>query len=212
MRFFHFTIALCCSLSLGCCTVDTSFPREETLMQELMPLKGVTYPVNVEVKHPFLIIHNLKRTDSLFHIYDLTTYELKHAFVVIGNGPGEFVRPWLLRSQLTDFLIVDNNMVHQFGVNEDGLLVHKGVKQPNFIDISSAAFINDSLFVMDARYLGPSLYLLSLQDKSPRKTRQYRNPDILDYYADPNSGNVYANNSRIAFCYRYKKHIDFNGY
>jgi hypothetical protein len=32
---------------------------------------------------------------------------------------------------------------------------------------------------------------------------------MIDYFADPDMGRVYANESRIAFCYGYKKQIDF---
>ena len=207
---YHLFLILYCCLTAVRCTVDTSFPREEILTQELMPLKGVTCPVNLEVKHPFLMILNWKRTDSLFHIYDLTNHELKHAFGVKGHGPDEFEVPWLLKSQLNDFLIKDKNMLYQFGINEDGIPLLKDIIHPNYIDdISEAAFINDSIFVIDAMYLAPSLYLLSLQDKLPRKTRKYRDSSIRDFYIDPNSGNVYANDSRIAFCYQYKKQIDF---
>lgn len=48
-----------------------------------------------------------------------------------------------------------------------------------------------------------------MQDESPEKSWKYRDPDMIDYYADPNMGNVYANESRIVFCYGYKKQIDF---
>ena len=213
MRFHHFLLMLCYGLCVSCSSTDPIFPREETLLQELMPLQGVTYPVRVEVKHPFLIIQNWKRTDSLFHIYDLTSYELKQAFGVKGQGPDEYVSPWLLHTTLSDFLINETKreeLIYHFGINEEGVSVCKEVKQANYItDISEAAFINDSLYVIDAMYLEPSLYLLSLQDELPRKKRKYRDAAIYDYYADPNSGHVYANDNRIVFCYRYKKQIDF---
>ena len=213
MRFPHFLLMLCYGLCASCSSVDTYFPREETLSQELMPLQGITCPVRIEVKHPFLILQNMKRTDSIFHIYDLTNNELKQAFGVKGQGPNDFVSPWLFNTPLTNFLINDvnkKNLIYQFAISKEGKLVFKDVKQANYLSyISDAAFINDSLYVIDAMYLEPSLYLLSLQDELPRKKRKYRNPAIYDYYADPNSGNVYANDNRIAFCYSYKKQIDF---
>ena len=91
MRFSHNLIILCYCLFASCSSVDPIFPHEEILSQELMPLQGITCPVRIEVKHPFLILQNMKRTDSLFHIYDLTNNELKQAFGVIGQVPNEFI-------------------------------------------------------------------------------------------------------------------------
>ena len=212
MKIFHFILTLCCGLVIACSSVDTHFPREETLTQELMPLQGITYPVRVEVKHPFLIVQNMKRADSLFHIYDLTNYELKSSFGVMGEGPDDYVAPWLFHTQLSDVLIgdVSKNFVYRFDINEEGLPMFRGAKQPRYINsVNDAAFINDSLYVVDAKYMAPSLYLLTLEDELPRKSWPYRDPAISDYYSDPNSDKVYANNTRIAMCYEYKKQVDF---
>lgn len=212
MRNFHFILMLYCSLITACSSADPNFSREETLAQELMPLQGITNPIRVEVKHPFLILQNMKLNDSLFHIYDLASHELKNVFGVIGQGPDDFVAPWLFQTQLSDFLIGDlgKNRVHQFGIDELGQPVFKGTKQPGYINgVNEAAFINDSLYVVDAMYTGSSLYLLNLQDELPRKSWVYRNTDMIDYYADPDMGRVYANESRIVFCYGYKKQIVF---
>jgi hypothetical protein len=203
---------LCGGLVAACSSADPGFPREETLTEELMPLQGITSPIRTEVKHPFLILQNMKQRDSLFHIYDLTGHELKYAFGVKGEGPDDFVAPWLFYTQLSDFLIGDlgKNLVYRFGIDEEGQPVFKDAKQPNHINgVNEAAFINDSLYVVDARYTASSLYLLTLQDELPRKSWTYRNPDMIDYYADPDMGCVYANKSRIVFCYGYKKQIDF---
>jgi hypothetical protein len=210
MRISHFILILCGGLVSSCNSTDPVFPKEEILTQELMPLQGITFPVRIEVKHPFLVLQNIKRADSLFHIYDIVGHELKSAFGVMGQGPDDFVSPWLFQTQLSDILIKDKNLVYRFGINEEGLPVFKDTKQMKYIyDVYEAAFINDSLYVMDAKYIAPSLYLLTLQDELPRKSRQYRNPDIMDYYIDPDMGNVYASENRIAFCYGYKKQIDF---
>lgn len=73
-----------------------------------------------------------------------------------------------------------------------------------------AAFINDSLYIADPKYmLIPSLYLLARGDSLPRKIWTYRNPNILDYSLDPDKGEVYASENHIVFCYSYKKQIDF---
>ena len=213
MRISHLILILCCGLVAACSSTDPKFPREETLTPEFMPLQGITYPGRIEVSHPFLILQNWERSDSLFHIYDLTNYELKSAFGVEGRGPGEFVSPWLFRTPLSDILIENSGNdfgVSQFGIDRDGQPIFKGSKQPNYIEgAANAAFINDSLYVIDAMYLAPSLYLLTFEDELPRKTRQFRNPNIIDFFADPDMGRVYANDSRIALCYGWKKQIDF---
>jgi hypothetical protein len=212
MRISHFMLILCYSLVAACNSVDPIFPREEILTQELMPLQGITNPIRVEVKHPFLILQNMKQGDSIFHVYDLAGYELKNAFGVKGQGPDDFVTPWLFQTQFSGILIGDfgKNRVCQFDLNEEGLPVFRGAKQPGYINgVNSAAFINDSLYVVDAMYTASCLYLFTLEDELPRKSWQYRNPNMVDYYADPDMGEVYANESRIAFCYGYKKQIDF---
>ena len=207
-----FILILCSCLAVACSTADLSFPREETLTPELMSLQGLTNPIRVEVKYPFLILQNMKQRDSIFHIYDLTSHTLKSVFGVMGEGPKDLVAPWLFQTQFLDFLITDlgKNLVYRFGIDEEGQPVLKDTKQPGYIEgANEAAFINDSLFVIDARYRAPSLYLFALQDELPKKTWTYRNPDIVDYMVDPDMGNVYANESRIVFCYGYKKQIDF---
>lgn len=210
MQFSYLKLILCCGLVGACNSIETHFPIEETITQELMPLQGITYPFTVDVKHPFLIFQNVKRTDSLFHIYDVTNYQLKSTFGIQGEGPDEFLYPELLHSPLTDFLIQNDNSVRRYSINAQGQPVHQDTKQMNFVyDVYGAAFINDSMYVMDAIYLGPELYLLGLEDETPRKSLKYRNPDILDYIIDPDMGTVCANESRIVFCYGYKKQIDF---
>ena len=203
-------LTLYCILMVACSSSEPHFPFEETLTQELMPLQGITNPFIVEVKYPFLIVENMQRTDSLFHIYDLNTHELKSVFGAKGQGPGEFTTPELLHAQLPDFLIQNDNTIHRFNINEEGVPILKSAKPMNFVyDVYGAAFINDSLYVIDAMYIGPDLYLLGLQDEQPRKTLTYRNPDIFDYYIDPDMGEVCANESRIVFYYGHKKQIDF---
>jgi hypothetical protein len=214
MRIPYFILSLlCCGLIAACNSDDPKFPLEETLTSELMPLQGITNPMRIEVSHPYLILQNRQRSDSLFHIYDLTNYELNSAFGVVGRGPGEFVSPWLFQTPLSDILIENSGNdfgVSQFGIDRDGQPIFKGSKQPNYIDgAANAAFINDSLYVIDAMYLAPSLFLLTFEDELPRKTRQFRNPNIVDFFADPDMGRVYANDSRIALCYGWKKQIDF---
>lgn len=210
MKIFYFILIISSYFLTACSSVDPHFPKEDTLSEKLMPLQGLTSPIRVDVKHPFLIIQNSKQRDSLFHIYNLTNKKLKSAFGVEGEGPDEFVLPWLVQTKFSDFLISDKHTFYRFGINEEGIPIFKGAKEPKYINtVNEAAFINDSLFVVDAQYTGPNLYLLNYQDELPQKSWKYRNPDMIDYIADPDMGNAYANDSRIVFCYGYKKQIDF---
>lgn len=194
----------------ACSHEGPNFPKEESLLQDLMPLQGITSPIRVEVKPPFLILQNMKQNDSLFHIYNLVDYKLESAFGVIGEGPDEFVLPWLVQTTFSDFLIADKHTFYQFGIDEKGQPIFKGTREPKYINtINEAAFINDTSFVVDAQYSGPNLYLLNFHNELPKKSWKYRNPNLIDYIADPNMGNVYANENRIIFCYGYKKQIDF---
>ena len=209
---FYLPMFICCIL-FAACTTQPEFPHEETLAKELMPLQGVTYPAGLEVKYPFLIVWNYKRTDSLFHIYDLNTYELKSVFGTIGHGPDEFVYPKLFDTQLSDVLITDiykDDLTYWYSINEEGQPVFKGTKEPNYIEgVANAAFINDSLYVLDDSFMSPNLHLLTFSDELPRKSWQYGNPAIINRFIDPDFGRVYANNHRIVFSYGFKKQIDF---
>lgn len=213
MKISHLITLLCCGFAAACSTANHEFPREEVLKSELMPLQGLTYPGRIEIKHPYLILQNWKMRDSIFHVYDLTNYELKHIFGTKGEGPEEFITPWLIQSQTSDFLITDitQNQIHSFGFDEKGQLVAKSIRQPAYDQgLNDAIFINDSLFVADPKYmLIPSLYLVNIQDSLPQKTWTYRNPEILAYTSDPDMGQAYANGNRIIFCYGIKKQIDF---
>jgi hypothetical protein len=193
---------------MACSPADKYFPHKEILAPKLMPLRGITNPFRLEIKHPFLIFENIKRTDSLYHIYDLNTHEFKSAFGIKGEGPEDFSIPWLYQTQNSDILIGDigKNMLYRFRINEEGYIRLKDINRHNYIN---AAFINDSLYVADAMFDAPSLYLLSIQDDLPIKSWRYRNPDIRNYYEDPDKGDIYANSSRIILCYNYKKQIDF---
>ncbi|WP_280749892.1 MULTISPECIES: BF3164 family lipoprotein [unclassified Parabacteroides] len=210
---FSLILLLSGVLFTSCVSSGIHFPLEETITPELMPLQGVTSPFRVEVKQPFLLIQNgLNQRDSLFHVYDLTSYELKHAFGRVGEGPDEFVGPWMYYSSLSDLLIGDygKEQVFRYSLDEAGMPTLKGSRRPLFeYGTSNAAFINDSLYVMDAMFAAPSLYLLGFDDASPKKSWPYRDPNLLDYYSDPNAGNVYANENRIVLCYEFKKQIDF---
>lgn len=211
MKYFYLILILYCGLTQSCnYKTDIQFPYESHIKQELMPLKGLTTPLLIEIKSPFLIMQNWKQKDSLFHIYDLNTFELKSAFGRIGEGPKEFTLPWLIRTQLNDFVILDRQMLQYFEINKNGQSILKKTQEPRCINsLSEAAFINDSLFVVDAQYSGPNLYLFNMQNEFPKKVWKYRNQNIVDYIIDPNMGHLYANENRIAFCYEYKKEIDF---
>ena len=116
----------------------------------------------------------------------------------------------MVQTKFTDFIIKNKHSFQRYSINDSGQSILKGTEEPKYINtISEAAFINDSLFVVDAQYTAPKIHLLTLHDELPKKSWTYRNPEMIDYYADPNMGNVYANESRIVFCYGYKKQIDF---
>ena len=217
MRISHFILMLCYGVFAACssATDEPKFPLEETATQEFLPLQGITYPIWLEVKHPFLIVQNMTRTDSIFHVYDLTNYELKSAFGQTGQGPGEFGFIQLYHTPFPDVFIgdVNTNMIYQFGINEEGQSTHKHTIEAKYKghSIANAAFINDSLYVLaDAIYMpGSNLDLLSLQNEERIKTKLYRNPDIMDPEKDPDMGYVYASENRIVLSYGYKKQIDF---
>ena len=177
-----------------------------------MPLQGVTLPALTEVKHPYLIVQNFERTDSIYHIYDLRNNALTGVFGVEGRGPGEYMGITMLApipSSDIPVFDVNTNSIYWYGISEEGLPVPKGTTQAWYKDyMFDIAFMSDSLFVINP-LSSATTEVMSLADSLPRKTRLYRNPDIDNPDLDPDLGYVYANESRIAQIYAYKKQIDF---
>lgn len=190
---------------------EIKFPKEEIITPELMPLQGITVPYRIEIKSPFLILQNKPTMkDSLFHVYNIADNKLKCVFGTIGQGPAEFSLPTMIQSYLPDIIIEDNNSFYKFDLNDEGLVTLKEKVQPQYVnDVIQASFINDSMFVVDAKYVGPNVDLCSINDEMPKKQWKYRDTNIMDYYRDLNKGHVYANKERIIFCYEMKKQIDF---
>lgn len=191
--------------------VKNEFSSTETLTPDWMPLQGLTFPYRVDIKYPFLVLQNRDQLrDSLFHIYDLRDMKLKYVFGMIGPGPNDFILPTLIQTHLSHLIIQDNNDFILYDINEEGQISTKKSFSPQFsYNISEAVFINDSLFAVDAMYTGPYVNLCSIKNETPLKQWKYRDPNIMDYFVDPNRGDVCANNERIIFLYTYKKMIDF---
>lgn len=184
---------------------ESYLPKEEILELELMALQGITDPMRVDIKHPFLILQNANKVkDSIFHIYDLTTKQLKCSFGVRGEGPYEFVTPWLVRTCLPDMIFadIDKQSFYRFAIDKNGQAVFQKKIEPKYpsSNLEEVSFVNDSLFIINPQYTGPYIHLCSINDKTPKKSWQYR---------DPNRGNASVNDHRIIFCYTYKKQIDF---
>ena len=211
MRFYHLLLILCSSLFVACSTDTVTFPYENTLTPKLIPLQGVTFPVRFEVKQPFLVFQNMKRSDSLFHVYDLRNFELKSAFGEIGQGPGEFVSPYLLQTSFNDVFIEHiDEKVYRFSISEEGQpLFKEPIRIRHELGAWETNFINDSTYVVEGKHIFPGLLLLNVNSESPIKSWGYRDVDHLDYYSDPNYGAPYANDSRIVYCYENKKQLDF---
>lgn len=83
---------------------------------------------------------------------------MKCIFGVRGEGPNEFALPWLVQTYLPDLTIENEHSFYKFHIDEKGQPILKGSIEPQYINhVHEAAFINDSLFVIDAQYTG-SLY------------------------------------------------------
>ena len=213
MKKFIF-LALCLSLLAGCKPTDPqTFRIEKVLTPELMPLQGLTDPFRLEIKHPYLIVQNSEKLkDSIFQIYDVRNNELKCAFGSIGQGPKEYVMPWLLNNHLPEFVIESNDSFQKFSIDKDGQAMLKEKVTPAFrMALSEAEFIHDSLFVVSPAFYGiPYMLKCDMKSEEPLKAYAYRDPTLINYADDPNRvDNMFANQNRIVLCYAYKKQIDF---
>ena len=209
----NFILLTLCILLITACnnSAKNDFSSTETLSPDWMPLQGLTFPYRIDIKYPFLVLQNRDQLkDSLFHIYDLREMKLKHVFGMIGQGPNDFILPTLIQTHLSDLIIQDKDDFIFYDINKEGQISLKKKNSPQFsYNISEAVFINDSLFAVDAMYMGPYVNLCSIQNEIPLKQWKYRDPNIMDYFVDPNRGDICANNERVVFLYTYKKMIDF---
>ena len=215
MKNIYLLLTVCLGLLAGCKPTDPqAFRIEKVLTPELMPLQGLTDPFRLEIKHPYLIVQNSdKLKDSLFHIYDLRNNELKSAFGRVGQGPKEYVMPWLLNNHLSEFVITNNhNSFQKFIVDKDGQAIMKEKVTPAFqMALSESQFIHDSLFVVSPAFYGiPYMFKCDMRNEEPLKAYAYRDTTLINYADDPDRvDNMFANQKRIVLCYAYKKQIDF---
>ena len=215
MKNIYLLLALCLGLLTGCKPTDPqAFRIEKVLTPELMPLQGLTNPFRLEIKHPYLIVQNSDNLqDSIFHIYDVRNNELKCAFGSIGQGPKEYVMPWLLNNHLPEFIIKNNsNTFQKFSIDKDGQATMKEKMTPAFqMALSESQFIHDSLFVVSPAFYGiPYMLKCDMKSEEPLKAYAYRDTTLINYADDPNRvDNMFANQNRIVLCYAYKKQIDF---
>ena len=214
MKNMYLLLALCLGLLAGCKPADPqAFRIEKVLTPELMPLQGLTDPFRLEIKHPYLLLQNSsKLRDSIFHVYDLRNNELKCVFGNIGQGPEEYVMPWLMNSQFPEFVIQEKQSFQKFSINKDGQAVMMDNVTPAFqISLDKAQFIHDSLFVVNPAYEGiPYMLMSDMKHDEPIKAYAYRDTTLFNYAADPDRVDyMFANQDRIMLCYSYKKQIDF---
>ena len=213
MKNIYLLLVLCLGLLAGCKPNDPqAFRIEKVLTPELMPLQGLTDPFRLEIKHPYLIVQNSEKLkDSIFHIYDVRNNELKCAFGSIGQGPKEYVMPWLLNNHLPEFVIESNDSFQKFSIDKDGQAMLKEKVTPAFrMALDQARFIHDSLFVVSPAFYGiPYMLKCDMKSEEPLKAYAYRDTTLINYADDPNRvDNMFANKNRIVLCYAYKKQID----
>ena len=215
-RLIYFILTVCCGLAVMSCKhnensiTEPEFHRNETLTHELMSLQRITNPMRLEISHPFLIIQNRGRNDSLFHIYDLRNGELTSVFGRRGQGPDDFLTPWLQNTQTPGFLISERSRVHHFVINEEGTPHLNTKTNIQFMGgVLNSSFINDTLFVTDAWEINSDLLLLSVHDELPQKTYPFRTPSgMRDPNLDTNSAFISANEKRVVLFYNWQKRID----
>ena len=132
MNKLYVIVILCLLIMAGCCSKTIKFPHETSLDQQLMSLQGITNPIRVDIKYPYLILQNMKRQDSLFHVYNLSDQKLVCAFGTKGQGPKEYAAPWLFQTQTSNVLIGDigKRQINYYNIDK-GFLLQKHLKHQN---------------------------------------------------------------------------------
>jgi hypothetical protein len=81
MRIYHFILMLFCGLVAACNSADPTFPCEETLTQELLPLQGITCPITSDLH----IVKKIKRSSFVMLKRAKSYFEVLEKYLAIRN-------------------------------------------------------------------------------------------------------------------------------
>ena len=211
MKHFLLIFLLLCIL----CTVNCSHVLEQKIFPQEYHLSSVRYPLaepqirDMDIKNGFLI---LNMNSSTIIIYSTTDYSYISYFG--GRRTDRSAFNQFLKSSSPFLYIMNVNNKNEIKKYEIDSLGTPVIFQTSFTGISNAMnrpyIVNDSLILYDEFIPEASIKIHNLYTNSKERALSYGTTSLEDRFVDKNMGGLYANDSCIAFVYKYQDRIDFH--
>ena len=209
---FHslYLLPLCLFYVMSCDDVAEKkiFPQEYRLTGMRYPLGGGDVK-DMEIKDGFLI---LCMNYSPIRIFSTEDYSFIQSFEERQPSEPSKINQFVKTS--SPFLYIMNvnnkNEIRKYQVDSLGQPV---LLQSGFTGVTNsmhrAYMLHDSLILYDEFIPDASLKIHNLHTNSTEHVLPYGTTSLEDRFLDKNMGGVYANDSCIAFVYKYQDRIDF---
>ena len=207
LRFLSIFIG--CILFLSAC-IDSSeqkfFPQEYPLTSKRFDLGRPIHPFDIELKNGFLIFCAYP-----VMIYSATDYSLRYVYER-RTEPDAIQLPQNIRSSSPYFYVLDvnnKNEIRKYLIDSLGqpFLMERGFAGTTIA--MNRPYLRDSLIVYDEFIPEASLKIHNLYTNAEVMSMTYGTTDLDSRFFDKNMGGLYANDSCMAFAYKYQDRIDF---
>ncbi|GHT65360.1 hypothetical protein AGMMS50239_24950 [Bacteroidia bacterium] len=206
-------------------TTKNIFPEEYSLKHKKIFVDEIFQPDKLAIVSDYLFL-TCSVCDSMIFQFSLPDFKIIHKFGHKGQGPGEFLHPYIFSdnpNRLTIWGFSDLKKIRQYYICRDNNIID--IKHDNKIILTNPNkefvmseyqgynqihLIRDSFLVFSAI---PTKFLLgkiNLYDQM--QVNEYNlklNPDVKEVFFQDNMGVLSASDEGIAFLYKYKNKIDF---
>ena len=205
-----YLLVACLTLMAACSQIpeQKEFPQGYQLTSLRVPLRGSLYPSEMDLINDFLIICS----HSSIHIYSVKNYSFTSS-LGYGKQPDSFQLPQFVRSSTPHLYVMEvnnKNVIKKYQIDSLG--------QPILLQTSFSGVVNpmhrpyimrDSVIVYDEFIPEASLKIHNLHTNTEVLAMPYGTTSLDDRFFDKNIGGLYANDSCMAFAYKYQDRIDF---
>ena len=163
----------------------------------------------MEIKNGLLI---LCMRSARIRTYSMTDYSFLSAFESRETGTLTKINQ-ILKSSSPHLYIMNVNNLNEVRKYQIDSLGQPVLLQSGFTGISNSMnrpyIVHDSLILYDEFIPDASLKIHSLHTNSEERALPYGTTSLYDRFIDKNMGGLYANDSCIAFVYKYQDKIEF---
>ena len=181
-----------------------SFPKEYILTSERIWM-GSSISQIMELKNDFLICCS----KANIFVYSALDYSL----IYRNRIDPVFRTPLIIRSSSPYLYIMDVNNKNEIRKFEIDVLGRSILLQTGYAGTANAMnrpyILQDSLILFDEFVPEASLKIRNMYTNSEARDYPYGSTSLDDRFFDQNMGGAYANDSCIAFAYKYQDRIDF---